>query len=80
MFQGKNQQKSTKPSSLTPKYDLEKENWAKRTLPSLTDQGLDFEINKLSKMVTSKTPASVIKQKIAMLVAEKSKRAKYPKK
>lgn len=48
--------------------------WKKRTLPNLTNQGLNYEIGRLSKMVTPNSPPSVIQQKIDMLKREKSRR------
>jgi hypothetical protein len=47
----------------------------KKTLSGLTSQGLDFEIGKLSKMVTPKSAPSIIQQKIDILKREKSKRS-----
>jgi len=49
--------------------------WKNRTLPNLTKQGLDYEIGRLSKMVTPKSAPSVIQQKIDMLKREKIRRA-----
>jgi hypothetical protein len=48
--------------------------WKNRTLPNLTEQGLDYEIWKLSKMVTPKSAPSIIQQKIDMLKREKIRR------
>lgn len=53
--------------------------WKKKTLPGLTNQGLDYEIEKLSKMVTPKSAPSVIQQKIDILKREKQKRTTTPK-
>lgn len=47
----------------------------KKTLSGLTSQGLDFEIGKLSKMITPKSAPSVIQQKIDIIKREKSKRS-----
>ena len=48
--------------------------WKNRTLPNLTEQGLDYEIGRLSKMVTPKSAPSIIQQKIDMLKREKIRR------
>ena len=48
--------------------------WKNRTLPNLTEQGLDYEIGRLSKMVTQKSGPSIIQQKIDMLKREKIRR------
>lgn len=48
--------------------------WKNRTLPNLTNQGLDYEIGRLSKMVTPNSGSSVIQQKIDILKREKSRR------
>jgi hypothetical protein len=48
--------------------------WKNRTLPNLTKQGLDYEIKRLSKMVTPKSAPSIIQQKIDMLKREKIRR------
>ena len=48
--------------------------WKNRTLPNLTEQGLNYEIGRLSKMVTPKSSPSIIQQKIDMLKREKIRR------
>jgi len=47
----------------------------KKTLSGLTSQGLDFETERLSKMITPKSAPSIIQQKIDILKREKSKRS-----
>ena len=53
--------------------------WKKKTLPSLTGQGLDAEIGRLSKMITPKSAPSIIQQKIDILKREKQRRGTTPK-
>lgn len=52
--------------------------WKKKTFPKLSKQGLDYEIGRLSKMVTPKSAPSVIQQKIDMLKREKIRRTGTP--
>jgi hypothetical protein len=48
--------------------------WKNSTLSKLTNKGLDFEIQRLSKMITPKSSPSIIHQKIKILKEEKAKR------
>jgi hypothetical protein len=67
--------KTGRTTSITTPPPSDSTAWKNRTLPNLTEQGLNYEIGRLSKMVTPKSAPSIIQQKIDMLKREKIRRA-----